>query len=66
MSKSERGKQILYITFTYMWNLEKLHRLSYLQSRNRQTDIENKFMNTKGKEVGWDRRGGRLGLAKRG
>ena len=31
-----------------MWNLEKLHRLSYLQSRNRETDIENKFMDTKG------------------
>ena len=31
-----------------MWNLEKFHRCSYLQSRNRDTDIENKGMDTKG------------------
>ena len=31
-----------------MWNLEKQYRLSYLQSRNRDTEIENKCMNTKG------------------
>ena len=29
-----------------MWNLEKGYR-SYLQSRNRDTDIENKHMDTK-------------------
>ena len=43
-----------------MWNLEKWYRLSYLQSRNRVTDIENKHTNTKGEsgvgdELGdWD------------
>ena len=44
-SKSEKEKQISYIN-TYMWNLEKGYR-SYLQSRNRDTDIENKHMDTK-------------------
>ena len=33
---------------TYMWDLEKLHRLSYLQSRSRDTDIKNKYMDTEG------------------
>ena len=51
-SKSEREKQILYIN-AYMWNLEKCYRWSYLQSRNRDTDVENKCMDTKG-----GRRGG--------
>ena len=37
-----------------MWNLEKWCRLTYLQSRNRDTDVENKLMDTK---VG---RGGRM------
>ena len=58
-SKSEREKQISYIN-ACMWNLEKWYRLSYLQSRNRVTDIENKHTNTKGEsgvgdELGdWD------------
>ena len=44
-----------------MRNLEKKYRLSYLQRRNRDTDIENKYLDTKGerkgcKELGdWDR-----------
>ena len=46
-SKSEREKQITYIN-AYMWNLEKWYRWTYLQSRNRDTDIENKRMDTKG------------------
>ena len=37
---SEREKQI-YITAPYIWNLEKLYRRTYLQSINRDTDIEN-------------------------
>ena len=47
-SKSEREKQISYIN-VYMWNpkKKKWYRRSYLQSRNRDTDIENKPMNTK-------------------
>ena len=38
--KSEREKQILHIN-TYVWNLEKWYRWTYLQGRNRDTDIEN-------------------------
>ena len=54
-SKSEREKQISY-TNAYMWNLKKWCRWSYFQSRNRDTDIENKHMDTKG-ERGWDELG---------
>ena len=46
-SKSEREKQILYIN-AYLWNLEKWYRWSYLQSRNRDTDVEDKCVHTKG------------------
>ena len=31
-----------------MWNLEKRYRLICLQGRNRDTDVENKRMDTKG------------------
>ena len=31
-----------------MWNLEKWYRRSYLQNRNRDTDIDNKCTGTKG------------------
>ena len=59
-SKSDRERQVSYI-ITYMWNLEKWYRWTYLQSRNRVTDVENKRMVTKGGKVavGWI---GRLGL----
>ena len=43
-------KQIWYIKVS-MWNLEKWYKWSYLQSRNRDTDTENKSMDTKG---GWE------------
>ena len=51
------GKYIL----THMWDLEKWHRWYLLQYWNRDTDLENKFMDTKGRKwwVGWI---GRLGL----
>ena len=39
-SKSEREKQISY-NIAYMWTLEKWYRWTYLQSRNRDTDVEN-------------------------
>ena len=45
-SKSEREKQISY-NITYMWNLEEWYRWTYLQSRYRETDVENKLMDTK-------------------
>ena len=41
-----------------MWNLEKWYRLPYLQNRNRDTDIENKCMDTKrgkgGSGMNWE------------
>ena len=50
-SKSEREKQMLYIS-TYMWNLEKWYRLTYLQGRNRDTEVENGHVDTEGEEEG--------------
>ena len=55
-SKSEREKQISYI-IAYMWNLEKWCKWSYLQSRNRDTDVENKPMDPKGEGGGWEELG---------
>ena len=49
--KSEREKQISYIN-TYMWNLKKWYRWTGLQGRNRDTDVENKSMDTKGGKQG--------------
>ena len=49
--KSEREKQILYIN-TYIWNLEKWYTWTSLQGRNRDTDVENKRMDTKGGKLG--------------
>ena len=46
-SKSEREKQISYIN-AYMWNLEEWYKWTGLQDRNRDTDVENKPMDTKG------------------
>ena len=54
-SKSDRERQISY-DITYMWNLifKKWDKWTYLQNRNRLTDIENKLTVTKGeKEGGW-------------
>ena len=46
-NKSEREKQISYIN-AYMQNLEKWYRSTGLQGWNRDTDVENKRMDTKG------------------
>ena len=51
-SMSEREKQISCIN-AYTWNLEKCYRLTGLQGRNRDTDVENKHMDTKGGKSGW-------------
>ena len=40
-----------------MWNLEICYKWTYLQSRNRDTDIENKCVDTKGGKAGWDELG---------
>ena len=45
VSQKEK-KQISYIN-AYMWNLEKWYSRTSLQGRNRDTDIENKRMDTK-------------------
>ena len=50
-SKSDRERQISY-DITYMWSLKKWYKWTYLQNRNRLTDIENKFMVIKGKRGG--------------
>ena len=44
-SKSEKEKQILYIN-AYILNLEKLYWWTYFQGRNRDTDIDNGFVDT--------------------
>ena len=38
----------------YMWNLEKWYLGSYLQSRSRDTDEENKYIDTKVGKEKWD------------
>ena len=45
-SKSDRERQISY-DIAYMWNLKKWYKCTYLQIRNRLTDIKNKLMVTK-------------------
>ena len=50
-SKSDRERQISY-AIAYMCNLKKRYKWTYLQSRNRLTDIENKLMDTKGHSGG--------------
>ena len=52
-NKSEREKQIWCIN-TYMWNIEKWFRLSYLQSRNRDRCREHGYQ---GGNKGWDELG---------
>ena len=42
---------------TYIWNLKKVYKWTYLQNRNRPTDIENKFMVTKSESMGRDKLG---------
>ena len=54
-SKSE-NKNISYIN-TYMLYLEKKYSWPYLQDRNRDTDVENKCMDTKGGRGWWDKLG---------
>ena len=49
--RSEREKQISY-TNTYMWNLEEWYRWTYMQSRNRETNL---WIPRRGKRVGWIR-----------
>ena len=50
-SKSEREKQILYIN-AYTWNLGKWDWWAYGQGRNRDADIEKRFVDTVGEGEG--------------
>ena len=54
VSQKEKDKYI-----TYMWNLKIWYKLTYLQNRNRLTDIENKLMITEEERGGYI---GNLGL----
>ena len=42
---------------TYMWHVEKQDRWTYLQGRNRHTDVESKYMDAKKGKGGWDELG---------
>ena len=46
-SKSDREGQISY-DIAYMWNLKNWYKWTYLQNRNRVTDVENNLMVTGG------------------
>ena len=47
-SKSDKERQISY-DIAYMWNLKSGYKWTYLQNRNRVTDIKNKLMINGGK-----------------
>ena len=49
VSQKEKNK---YCILTHMWSLEKWYRWTSLQGRNRDTDVENKHMGTKGESGG--------------
>ena len=58
-SKSDRERQISYVItymisydITYMWNLKKWCKWTYLPNRNRVTDVENRLMVTRGERGG--------------
>ena len=48
---SQKQKKILYIN-AYMWYLEKWYRSTYVQGRNRHTDVENGCV-----DMGWEKKG---------
>ena len=49
LSKSDRERQISY-DITYMWNLKKRYQWTYLQNRNRLTDLKTHLWLSKGTE----------------
>ena len=57
-SKSEIEKQILCAhVCIYIWNLEKRYSWTYFQGRNRDTNVENKSVDTAREgDVGWEER----------
>ena len=52
-SKSDTDKHGI----AYMWNLKQWYKRTYLQNRNRVTDVKNKLMVTKGERWGRDKLG---------
>ena len=50
VSQKEK-KQVLYIN-TYMWNVEKWYKITRLQGRNRDIDIENGYVDIAGEREG--------------
>ena len=50
VSQTEKDKYRMVIT--YMWNLKKWYKWTYLQNRNRVTDVENKLIVAKGERSG--------------
>ena len=50
-SKSERERKVSY-DIVYMYNIKKWCKWTYLQNRNRLTDIDNKPMTTKEERLG--------------
>ena len=54
--KSDRERQVSHY-ITYMWNLDYDYKWTYLQNRNRFTNLENQLMVTWGKSWGRDRPG---------
>ena len=49
--KVDRERQISY-DITYVWNLKKMTQMNLFINRNRLTDLEKKFMATKGERRG--------------
>ena len=54
---SQKGKNEYHILIAHMCNIEKWYRGTYLQGRNRDTEIENKCMDSKGPKTMWDELG---------
>ena len=52
VSQTEKDKYHI----AYMWNLKKWYKWTYLQNRDRVTDVENKLMVTggKGEVINWE------------
>ena len=47
-SEADQKEKQISCSLAYMWNLETWYRWTYLQSRNRDTDAENKCMDNEG------------------
>ena len=50
-TRSDKERQLVY-DVTYMWNLKRQYKWTYLQNRNRLTGIESKLMVTKRENEG--------------